>query len=88
MTGRAEHCRIKVLDLGLVITLEQRHVLNPNLAVRACWHRRQRQYDWVPPRVKERPFPNFEAPAHAFDAYSLGILLLRLQGGKQWARDT
>lgn len=88
MAGRGEWCRIKVLDLGLVIANEKRHASNPNLAVKACWHRRQHQYDWVPPESLTRPFPNFELPMHSFDAFSLGVLILRLYGGKDWARQT
>lgn len=87
VAGRGNFCRLKVLDLGLVIATEATHVMNPNMAVKACWHRKQRQYDWVPPEVKTRPFPNYALPGHSFDVFSLAVLVLRLFGGKQWARE-
>jgi len=87
LAGRGEHCSIKVLDLGLTIDTREDQMQNRNSAVRACWDKPHRQFDWVPPEAKVRkPFANFAFPAHSFDAYSLGVLVLRLHGGKQWAR--
>lgn len=86
VSGREERCCIKVLDLGLAINATESQASNPNIVVQAGWQRRTREHDWVPPEVQERPLPNFFAPAHSFDAYSLGVLLLRLYGGKAWAR--
>jgi len=83
---RGKNCRLKVLDLGLAIAAIGEHKTNPNTAVKACWNRATKQYDWVPPEAKTTPFPNFSAPFHSFDVYSLGVLVLRLYGGKRWAR--
>lgn len=81
--------RIKVLDLGLVINADNLALAgNPNAAVKACWNRRSRLYDWVPPECKQKdgPLKNFASPLHSFDAYSLAVLILRIFGGKAWAR--
>merc|ERR550532_2764853 len=56
------------------------------MAVKACWNRARQQYDWVPPEARAKPFLNFALPRHSFDAYSLAVLMMRLHGGKQWAR--
>ncbi|CAK0904994.1 unnamed protein product, partial [Prorocentrum cordatum] len=83
---RGGRCRIKVLDLGLLIRADPGAATSTNVAVKALWDRRQREYDWVPPEVFGRPPRNFALPAHSFDVYSLAVLIMRLHGGKSWAR--
>eukprot|EP00747_Dinoflagellata_sp_TGD_P219442 gnl/TRDRNA2_/TRDRNA2_91552_c0_seq2.p1 gnl/TRDRNA2_/TRDRNA2_91552_c0~~gnl/TRDRNA2_/TRDRNA2_91552_c0_seq2.p1 ORF type:complete len:548 (+),score=95.55 gnl/TRDRNA2_/TRDRNA2_91552_c0_seq2:37-1680(+) len=87
LAGRGDHCRIKVLDLGLVITASEVHIANPNSAVRACWNRSDKQYDWVPPEAKTKPLANFAVPVHSFDTYSLAVFMMRMHGGKKWTRE-
>eukprot|EP00930_Biecheleria_cincta_P025899 TRINITY_DN18360_c0_g1_i1.p1 TRINITY_DN18360_c0_g1~~TRINITY_DN18360_c0_g1_i1.p1 ORF type:complete len:1042 (-),score=180.40 TRINITY_DN18360_c0_g1_i1:152-2977(-) len=82
----AAHCRLHVMDLGLTISAEPGLEHNDNMSVQACWNKPGFQYDWVPPEVLSKPFPNFAGPSYSFDVFSLAVLLLRLFAGKRGAR--
>lgn len=90
-------CKLKVLDLGVMILAEDGMKHNSNLAVQAFRRRgdteeKRRRYDWLPWEVRagadgtEGSAVNFSAPAHSFDVFSLGVLVLHLLIGKTEAR--
>lgn len=89
-------CKLKVLDLGVMICAENGQELNYNLAVQAfrgCGEteEKRRRYDWLPWEVREGadgigPRVNFAPPVHSFDVFSLGVLVLHLLVGKTKAR--
>lgn len=89
-------CRLKVLDLGVMITDEDGQQSNTNDAVQAFRKRgdtaeKRRRYDWLPWEVRaaadgEGPPLNFEEPVHSFDMFSLGVLALHLLIGRVEAR--
>eukprot|EP00930_Biecheleria_cincta_P033381 TRINITY_DN23121_c0_g1_i1.p1 TRINITY_DN23121_c0_g1~~TRINITY_DN23121_c0_g1_i1.p1 ORF type:complete len:765 (+),score=141.21 TRINITY_DN23121_c0_g1_i1:83-2377(+) len=94
-TGKVS-CRLKVLDLGVMITDEDCMQSNTNDAVQAFRKRgdtaeKKRRYDWLPWEVRaaadgEGPPLNFEKPVHSFDMFSLGVLALHLLIGRVEAR--
>eukprot|EP00931_Biecheleriopsis_adriatica_P045849 TRINITY_DN26274_c0_g1_i1.p1 TRINITY_DN26274_c0_g1~~TRINITY_DN26274_c0_g1_i1.p1 ORF type:complete len:831 (-),score=119.94 TRINITY_DN26274_c0_g1_i1:46-2496(-) len=90
-------CRLKVLDLGVMITDEDWQQSNTNDAVQAFRKRgeteeKRRRYDWLPWEVRASadgngPPLNFEKPIHSFDMFSLGVLALHLLIGRSQARE-
>ena len=87
LVRRAPSCRLKVLDLGVCIAAEGALRTSTNPAVRVFDGRRAAAgYRWLPPEVSGACAagiaPNFEWPAHSFDAYSLGVLWLELLVGR------
>lgn len=89
-------CKLKVLDLGVMITDEDWQQSNTNDAVQAFRKRgeteeKRRRYDWLPWEVRNAadgigPPLNFEKPVHSFDMFSLGVLALHLTIGRTEAR--
>lgn len=89
-------CCLKVLDLGVMISAEDGQAANSNAAVQAFRRRgeteeKRRRYDWLPWEVRAGadgtgPAVNFSLPAHSFDVFSLGVLILHLLVGKTEAR--
>jgi len=89
-------CKLKVLDLGVMITDEDWQQSNTNDAVQAFRKRgeteeKRRRYDWLPWEVRIAadgigPPLNFEKPVHSFDMFSLGVLALHLTIGRTEAR--
>ncbi|CAK0884188.1 unnamed protein product, partial [Prorocentrum cordatum] len=82
---RAPQSRLKVIDLGFMISTEPPQQKNPNAAVRCAWQgdaTKKVRFDWAPPEVRARGSPNFGAPACCFDVYSLGVLVLKLLRGR------
>jgi len=90
-------CRLKVLDLGVMITDEDRQQTNTNDAVQAFRKRgdteeKKKRYDWLPWEVRAAadgtgPPLNFEKPIYSFDMFSLGVLALHLLIGRVEARE-
>lgn len=90
LQGRGPACRIKVIDLGFMISSEPGHASNPNPAIRCAWQgdpERKLRFDWAPPEVRTVGSPNFAVPACCFDVFSLGVLILKLLHGRTWAQD-
>lgn len=87
-------CRLKVLDLGVMIVADIFHEWNSNPAIQAFRRRgdteeKRRRYDWLPWEVRvddKRPMQNFAQPVHSFDTFSLGVLILHLLVGKTETR--
>lgn len=92
--GPGSACRLKVLDLGVMISAEDGQEQNSNLAVQAFRRRgeteeKRKRYDWLPWEVRGEggiPAVNFAPPTHSFDVFSLGVLVLHLLVGKTEAR--
>ncbi|CAE8646090.1 unnamed protein product, partial [Polarella glacialis] len=93
----SQECKLKVLDLGVMITCEAVNVLNTNDAVQAFRRRgeteeKRKRYDWLPWEVRAGcdgtgPPVNFASPGHSFDVFSLGVLALHLLVGRTQARN-
>ena len=92
-----DQCQLKILDLGVMISAEAGMEENCNMAVQAFRRRgdteeKRKRYDWLPWEVRDAcddlqgPVRNFNLPGHAFDAFSLGVLILHLLLGKTKAR--
>ncbi|CAE7641635.1 unnamed protein product, partial [Symbiodinium sp. CCMP2456] len=90
-------CKLKILDLGVMISAEVGMEKNCNMAVQAFRRRgeteeQRKRYDWLPWEVRgacddlKGPVYNFDQPGHAFDTFSLGVLILHLLVGKSEAR--
>merc|ERR1719171_881386 len=89
--------QLKVLDLGVMICAEDGQELNSNQAVQAFRRRgeteeKRRRYDWLPWEVRKGadgtgPAVNFKPPAHSFDVFSLGVLILHMLIGRTQTRD-
>merc|ERR1719409_97846 len=94
--GENSNCTLKVLDLGVMICAEGGQDQNTNAAVQAFRRRgateeKRRRYDWLPWEIRDgadgkAPMVNFCLPAHSFDVFSLGVLILHLLVGKTEAR--
>merc|ERR1719243_230614 len=88
--------RLKVLDLGVMISAEDGQQWNTNQAVQAFRRRgeteeKRKRYDWLPWEVRagadgSGPAVNFSSPAHSFDVFSLGVLILHLLLGRTEGR--
>jgi len=94
--GDANGVQLKVLDLGVMICAEDGQEENSNQAVQAFRRRgeteeKRRRYDWLPWEVRAGadgtgPAVNFAPPAHSFDIFSLGVLILHMLIGRVKAR--
>lgn len=95
--GEKGGVQLKVLDLGVMICAEDGQELNSNQAVQAFRRRgeteeKRRRYDWLPWEVRKGadgtgPAVNFNLPVHAFDVFSLGVLILHMLIGRTQTRD-
>lgn len=89
--------KLKVLDLGIMISADDGHQVNANEAVQAFKRRgdtveQKRRYDWLPWEIRvaasgESPPVNFLRPIWSFDIFSFGILVLHLLLGRIEGRD-
>lgn len=89
--GSGGDCRIKVIDLGFMISIAgEAQIKNPNPAVRCAWQgdpAKKLRFDWAPPEVRKRGSPNFAIPATSFDVFSFGVLVLKLLRGRTWVQE-
>eukprot|EP00929_Paragymnodinium_shiwhaense_P032641 TRINITY_DN18063_c0_g1_i2.p1 TRINITY_DN18063_c0_g1~~TRINITY_DN18063_c0_g1_i2.p1 ORF type:complete len:522 (-),score=128.95 TRINITY_DN18063_c0_g1_i2:397-1962(-) len=88
--GGGSQTSIKVIDLGFMVSTERSQAKNPNPAVRCAWQgdpARKLRFDWAPPEVRQRGSPNWAVPAHSFDVYSFGVLILKLLRGRDWTQE-
>jgi len=84
LVGRGSAGRIRVIDLGHTIAAEHEQVKNRSAVVRCSWKEsKQKRFDWAPMEVKSEKDSgvNFSFPVHAFDVFSLTVLLLQLETG-------
>ncbi|CAJ1357013.1 unnamed protein product [Effrenium voratum] len=90
LQGRGRECRLKVIDLGFMISAEESQARNPNIAVRCAWQGNKDQrirFDWAPPEVRTREVRNFGLPGSSFDVFSLGVLVMKLLRGRSWTQE-
>lgn len=81
LTGRGPG-GIRVIDLGHTIAGDPEQVSNRSAVVRCSWKETNvKHFDWAPAEVKGTSPVNFSFPIHAFDAFSLAVLLLQLELG-------
>lgn len=88
--------QLKVLDFGVMICAEDGQEHNSNQAVVAFRRRgeteeKRKRYDWLPWEVRAGadgtgPAVNFSPPAHSFDIFSLGVLMLHMLIGRPKTR--
>lgn len=86
--GKGPCIRLRVIDLGFLVSSEKKQMQNPNTAVRCAWQgdpAKKVRFDWAPPEVRRRNVVlNFAEPPTSFDVYSLGVLILKLCKGRHW----
>merc|ERR1719487_826697 len=91
LQDRGPECKLNVIDLGFMISLmPDTQATNPNAAVRCAWQgdpARKLRFDWAPPEVLLKGSVNFGKPGGSFDAFSFGVLILKLLRGRQWAQE-
>ncbi|CAE7518322.1 DTX45 [Symbiodinium natans] len=76
LQGRGRDCRLKVIDLGFMISADDHQAKNPNIAVRCAWQGNKDhriRFDWAPPEVRTKEVRNFGLPGPR-----------RLLSGKAW----
>lgn len=80
--GRGELSRICVIDMGHTIAaVSEGQRRNRSPVVKCSWREsKTKRFDWAPAEVKEASV-NFARPVHAFDVYSLGVLVLQFASG-------
>eukprot|EP00929_Paragymnodinium_shiwhaense_P067882 TRINITY_DN34115_c1_g1_i3.p1 TRINITY_DN34115_c1_g1~~TRINITY_DN34115_c1_g1_i3.p1 ORF type:complete len:775 (-),score=185.39 TRINITY_DN34115_c1_g1_i3:444-2768(-) len=95
-TNAAGSRKLKVLDLGIMITAHDGQVRNSNEAVKAFQRRgeteeKRKRYDWLPWEIRggcdgSAAPVNFALPSFSFDVFSLGVLMLHMLIGRTKAR--
>mmetsp|Transcript_38182 Transcript_38182/g.122778 ORF Transcript_38182/g.122778 Transcript_38182/m.122778 type:complete len:367 (-) Transcript_38182:69-1169(-) len=88
--------KLKVLDLGVMISAEDGQMWSTNQVVQAFQKRgeteeKKRRYDWLPWEIRagadgQGPAVNFAPPVYSFDMFSFGILIFHLLLGRAEAR--
>jgi len=87
---RTPNLWMKVIDFGHTISADEISRRSPSLVVRCNWKEdraKRKTFDWAPGEVKAgasaqvRRAPNFALPGHAFDVFSLAMLVLQLGCG-------
>mmetsp|Transcript_77443 Transcript_77443/g.250712 ORF Transcript_77443/g.250712 Transcript_77443/m.250712 type:complete len:677 (+) Transcript_77443:78-2108(+) len=89
--------KLKVLDLGVMISAEDGQMWSTNQVVQAFQKRgeteeKKRRYDWLPWEIRagadgQGPAVNFAPPVYSFDMFSFGILIFHLLLGRAEARE-
>ncbi|CAE8656622.1 unnamed protein product, partial [Polarella glacialis] len=83
VSGGGSGIRVRAIDMGHTILAQPKQARNKSTVVRCNWKEDEKKlFDWAPPEVKAKDhFVNFAFPTHAFDVYSLAVLMLQLETG-------